>query len=195
MATLWNIITSLHESNNKNSVRIRNHGRETLIYRKQFGATVKRHMALKKIMSHDSRLADAAKSGATPSTLSAAAVKIKQDYQNFLKEAQALLPKVDPNLLLEILYYQTRYPDWEGSVGISVVYPADLDINEKKEWIYQKYQRMSKVEEEKTLKFKAIRMSIEELGKMLDEDPDIQFVTGKATLAPTDSYGIWFDAI
>jgi hypothetical protein len=62
-----------------------------------------------------------------------------------------------------------------------------LDINEKKEWIYQKYQRMSKVEEEKTLKFKAIRMSIEELGKMLHEDPDIQFVTGKATLAPTDS--------
>ena len=147
-------------------------------------------MALKKIMSHDSRLADAAKSGTTPSTLSAAAIKIKQDYQNFLKEAQVLLPKVDPNLLLEILYYQTRYPDWEGSVGISVVYPADLDINQKKEWIYQKYQRMSKVEEEKTLKFKAIRMSIEELGKMLDEDPDIQFVTGKATLAPTDSYGI-----
>jgi hypothetical protein len=30
---------------------------------------------------------------------------------------------------------------------------------------------MSKVEEEKTLKFKAIRMPIEELGKMLDEDP------------------------
>jgi hypothetical protein len=145
-------------------------------------------MALKKIMSHDSRLADTTKPGATPSTtLSAAAIKIKQDYQNFLKEAQVIMPKVDSSLLLDILYYQTRYPDWEGSVGISVVYPADLDINQKKEWIYQKYQRMSKVEEEKTLKFKAIRMSIEELGKMLDEDPDIQFVTGEATLAPTDS--------
>jgi hypothetical protein len=70
------------------------------------------------------------------------------------------------------------------------VYPADLDINQKKEWIYQKYQRMSKVEEEKTLKFKAIRMSIEELGKMLNEDPDIQYVSGEATLAPTDSCGI-----
>ena len=145
-------------------------------------------MALKKIMSHDSRLADTTKPGATPSTtLSAAAIKIKQDYQNFLKEAQVIMPKVDSSLLLDILYYQTRYPDWEGSVGISVVYPADLDINQKKEWISQKYQRMSKVEEEKTLKFKAIRMSIEELGKMLDEDPDIQFVTGEATLAPTDS--------
>jgi hypothetical protein len=145
-------------------------------------------MALKKIMSHDSRLADTTKPGATPSTtLSAAAIKIKQDYQNFLKEAQVIMPKVDSSLLLDMLYYQTRYPDWEGSVGISVVYPADLDINQKKEWIYQKYQRMSKVEEEKTLKFKAIRMSIEELGKMLDEDPDIQFVTGEATLAPTDS--------
>jgi hypothetical protein len=145
-------------------------------------------MALKKIMSHDSRLADTTKPGATPSmNLSAAAIKIKQDYQNFLKEAQVIMPKVDSSLLLDILYYQTRYPDWEGSVGISIVYPADLDINQKKEWIYQKYQRMSKVEEEKTLKFKAIRMSIEELGKMLDEDPDIQFVTGEATLAPTDS--------
>jgi hypothetical protein len=142
-------------------------------------------------MSHDSRLADAAKSGVTPSTLSAAAIRIKQDYQNFLKEAQMLMPKVDQSLLLDILYYQTRYPDWEGSVGFQVVYPADLDISQKKEWIYQKYQRMSKVEEEKTLKFKAIRMSIEELGKMLDEDPDIQYVTGSATLAPTDSY-LWY---
>ena len=138
-------------------------------------------------MTHDSRLADTAKPGETPSTLSAAAIKIKEDYQNFLKEAQTLMPKVDSTLILEMLYYQTRYPDWEGSVGISIVYPADLDINQKKEWIYQKYQRMSKVEEEKTLKFKAIRMSIEELGKMLDEDPDIQYVSGKATLAPTDS--------
>src|ERR687884_410241 len=138
-------------------------------------------------MTHDSRLADAPNPEANPSTISAAAIRIKQDYQNFLKEAQVLMPKVDPSLLLDILYYQTRYPDWEGSVGLQVVYPADLDINQKKEWIYQKYQRMSKVEEEKTLKFKAIRMSIEELGKMLDEDPDIQFVTGSATLAPTDS--------
>jgi len=144
-------------------------------------------MALKKIMTHDSRLADTAKPGETPSTLSAAAIKIKEDYQNFLKETQTLMPKVDSTLILDMLYYQTRYPDWEGSVGISIVYPADLDINQKKEWIYQKYQRMSKVEEEKTLKFKAIRMSIEELGKMLDEDPDIQYVSGEATLAPTDS--------
>jgi hypothetical protein len=82
-------------------------------------------MASKKSMSHDSRLADTAKSGATPSTLSSAAVRIKQDYQNFLKEAQMLMPKVDQSLLLDILYYQTRYPDWEGSVVFRVVYPAD----------------------------------------------------------------------
>ena len=103
---------------------------------------------------------------------------------------ETLMPKVDSTLILDMLYYQTRYPDWEGSVGISIVYPADLDIHQKKEWIYQKYQRMSKVEEEKILKFKAIRMSIEELGKMLDEDSDMQYVSDKATLAPTDSCGI-----
>ncbi|HEY6757183.1 MAG TPA: hypothetical protein VI037_07325 [Nitrososphaera sp.] len=49
---------------------------------------------------------------------------------------------------------------------------------------------MSKVEEEKSLKFKAIRMSMEELGKMLEEDRDIQYVAGSATLTPTDSYSI-----
>ncbi len=157
--------------------------------RKDSSATVKRYMDSKRSMTNDNRLADSAKSGATPSTLSAA-VRIKQDYQNFLKEAQLLMPKVDQSLLLDILYYQTRYPDWEGSVVFRVVYPADLDINQKKEWIYQKYQRMSKVEEDKTLKFKAIRMSMEELGKMLDEDRDIQYVTGSATLTPTDSYSI-----
>jgi hypothetical protein len=146
-------------------------------------------MASKKSMSHDSRLTDTAKSGITPSTLSAA-VRIKQDYQNFLKEAELLMPKVDQSLLLDILYYQTRYPDWEGSAVLRVVYPADIDINQKKERMYQKYQRMSKVEEEKTLKFKAIRMSIDELGKMLDDDPDIQYITGSATLTPTDSYSV-----
>jgi hypothetical protein len=181
----------LHESNNKNVTRIIIViVAETIYNRKQFGATtVKRDRDSKKSMSHDSPLADTAKSGVTPSTLSAA-VRIKQDYQNFLNEAQLLMPKVDQSLLLDILYYQMRYPDWEGSVVFRVVYPADLDINQKKEWIYQKYQRMSKVEEEKTLKFKAIRMSMEELGKMLDEDPDIQYVTGSATLTPTDSYSI-----
>ncbi len=141
-------------------------------------------------MTPDSHIVDSAEPQVAPSTSSSAAAKIKSDYQNFLKEAQLLMPKVDQSLLLDILYYQTRYPDWEGSVAFRVVFPADLDINQKKEWIYQKYQRMSKIEEEKTLKFKAIRMSIEELGKMLDEDPDIQYVTGSATLTPTDSYSI-----
>src|ERR687885_1945606 len=134
-------------------------------------------------MNHDERRADTTKAGVTPSTMSAA-VRIKQDYQSFLKQAEILMPKVDQSLLLDILYYQTRYPDWEGSVVLRVVYPADLDINQKKERIYQKYQRMSKVEEEKTLKFKAMRMSIDELGKMLGEDPDIQYVTGSATFTP-----------
>jgi len=140
-------------------------------------------------MGHDSHLIDAKRSEITPSTLSAS-VRIKQDYQNFLEEAALLMPKVDKSLLLDILYYQTRYPDWEGSAVISIVYAADLDINQKKEWIYQKYGRMSQIDEGKTLKFKAIRMSTEELGKILDEDPDIQYITGSATLTPTDSYSV-----
>ncbi len=134
-------------------------------------------------MTHGSDLAEMSKSGIKPSTL-AAAVKLKQDYQDFLKKAELLMPKMDQGLLLDILYYQTRYPDWEGNVLLRVVYPADLNIDQKKEWIYQKYHRISRIEEDKTLKFSVMRMSIDELGRLLDEDPDIQYVTGSATLAP-----------
>ena len=140
-------------------------------------------------MTHDTGLTDTAGSGTTHSTL-AAANRLKQNYQKLLEESALFMPKVDQGLLLDILYYQTRYPDWEGSVMLQIVYPADLDINQKKEWIYQKYQRMSKIYEGKTLKFKAIRMSVEELGKLLEEDPDIQYVTGSASLTLTDSYSI-----
>jgi hypothetical protein len=44
------------------------------------------------------------------------------------------------------------------------------------------------VEEERTLRFKAIRTYIEELDKLLVDDPQIEYITGSATLTPTDAY-------
>jgi hypothetical protein len=41
---------------------------------------------------------------------------------------------------------------------------------------------------DKTLRFKGIRIYVEELEKMLNEDPDIQYITGSATLTPSDAY-------
>jgi hypothetical protein len=115
--------------------------------------------------------------------------RLKSNYKQFLQEAANLFPKVDQKLLMNILQLQVTYDDWEGSVLLKIVYPADrVDLNAKKEFIYNRYQRLPTVEADKTLRFKGIRIYIEELERMLNEDPDIQYITGSATLAPSDAY-------
>jgi hypothetical protein len=130
------------------------------------------------------------KESSSPSSLSSPSYsKLKSTYQNFLNETANLFPKVDQKLLLNMLQLETSYGDWEGSVMLKVVYPAEkVDIESKKEWIYEKYQRVATIEEKRTLRFKGIRMYVSELESMLKEDPDIEFITGSATLTPSDAY-------
>jgi hypothetical protein len=124
----------------------------------------------------------------SPSTSISSYSKLKSIYQNFLREAEGLFPKVDQKLLLNILQLETSYPDWEGSVILKIVYPTNTDIELKKEWIYKRYQRVASIEENRTIRFKGIRIYVKELESMLREDPDIEFITGSATLTPSDAY-------
>ena len=128
-------------------------------------------------------------SESSPSTSTTLSSKLKTAYETFLQEAATLFPKVDQKLLLNILQFQTSYQDWEGSVMLKIIYPATIsDIDAKKDWIYRKYQRVSTIEENRTLRFKAIRMYIEEIEKLLKEDPTIEYITGSATMTPSDAY-------
>lgn len=87
-----------------------------------------------------------------------------------------------------MLQLEMSYSDWEGSVMLKVIYPANTDLESKKEWVYKKYQRVASIEENKTIRFKGIRIYIKELESMIREDPDIEFITGSATLTPSDAY-------
>jgi hypothetical protein len=128
-------------------------------------------------------------SSTTTSVSTTSSSKLKTSYETFLQEAATLFPKVDQKLLLNILQFETTYKDWEGSVMLKIVYPATIsDIDAKKDWIYKKYQRVSNIEEDRTLRFKAIRLYIEEIEKLLKEDPTIEYITGSATMTPSDAY-------
>ncbi len=128
-------------------------------------------------------------SESSTSTSTTPSSKLKTAYETFLQEAATLFPKVDQKLLLNILQLQTNYQDWEGSVMLKILYPATIsDIDAKKDWIYRKYQRVSTIEENRTLRFKAIRMYLEEIEKLLKEDPTIEYITGSATMTPSDAY-------
>jgi hypothetical protein len=113
---------------------------------------------------------------------------LRHDYESFLQRASALFPKVDQKLLMSMLQYETEYSDLEGNVMLKVVYPAGTDIEKKKEWIYGRFQRMGSIAEGKTVRFKAIRFYVEDLDRLLSDDPQIEFVAGSATMAPSEAY-------
>jgi hypothetical protein len=124
----------------------------------------------------------------SPSTSISSYSRLKSIYQNFLRESESLFPKVDQKLLLNMLQFETSFSDWEGSVLLKLIYPANTNLESKKEWIYKKYQRVASIEENRTIRFKGIRIYIKELESMLAEDPGIEFITGSATLTPSDAY-------
>ena len=75
--------------------------------------------------------------------------------------------------MIDILKFETTYKDWEGSVMLKIVYPADrFDIRIKKDFIYTRYQRVPSVEERRTLRVKLIRMYLDDLERLLIDDPD-----------------------
>ena len=120
-----------------------------------------------------------------------AAVQLISSYKEFLKNASKLYPKVDQKLLLDMIYLETTYNDWEGSVLLRIVYSSNSQVNteKKKEEIYQKYQKMpEEVKEGRTLRVKLVRMYLKNLEDLINSDNDIEFVSGSATLTPTDSY-------
>ncbi|HYY66446.1 MAG TPA: hypothetical protein VE622_04905 [Nitrososphaeraceae archaeon] len=130
-----------------------------------------------------------AKKAAMDKSSITSARKLKSAYQDLLQEAARLFPKVDQKLLLNILQFETTYKDWEGSVMLKLIYPAGkIDLYTKKDWIYKKLGRVPDIEEDRMLRFKAIRMYIEGLEELLIEDPEIEYITGSATLAPSDAY-------
>jgi len=89
---------------------------------------------------------------------------------------------------MNMLYFENTYGDWEGNVLLKVVYPANIDADRKRDEIFRKYKRMGSIEQDRTVRFKAIRMYIDDIGELLNEDPDIEYITGSATLTPSEAY-------
>jgi hypothetical protein len=130
-------------------------------------------------------------SSSSSSDVTPATKQLKASYQKFLNDSAKLFPKVDQKLLLDMLQFESNYKDWEGSVLLKIVYDsnANVDTEQKKEIIYQRYQKMPDViNEDRSLRVKVIRMYIEELEKLLNSDKDIVYLYGSASLSPTDSY-------
>ena len=63
-----------------------------------------------------------------------------------------------------------------------------MDLEKKKEWIFSRYYRVPSIEANKTGRFKAYKMYVEQLAKLVAEDPEIEYVTGSTSLTPAEAY-------
>jgi hypothetical protein len=111
------------------------------------------------------------------------------EYQNFKKRISQLIPKVDEDLVLQMLKFQTMKEEWPGSVTLRIKYQKNLetDLNTKKEKLYEKYKMLPSEMDDRTLRFKALGVYLEDIGK-LSQDPEVEYISGSAEPSQKDQY-------
>ena len=111
------------------------------------------------------------------------------EYQNFIKRISQLIPKVDQDLVLQILKFQTTKEEWRGSVTLRIKYQKNLeiDLNSKKGKLYEKYKMLPSEMDDRTLRFKALGVYLEDISE-LSQDPEVEYIGGSAAPSQKDQY-------
>lgn len=114
---------------------------------------------------------------------------IMTEYQSFMKRITELIPKVDTDLILEILKFQTMKEEWPGSVTLKIKYQKNLetDFGTKKERLYEKYKMLPSEMDDRTLRFKALGVYLKDITE-LSQDPEVEHITGSAEPSQKDQY-------
>ena len=124
-----------------------------------------------------------------PTLPSSSAFQLRSDYQNLMRKAERLFPKVDQTLLIDMLKLETKQRDWQGTVVLEIRYSGNrVSLDEKINKLYNKYERVPSEKDDRTLRFKAVHIDIEELENLLKEDPEIEHIGGSAELTQKDEY-------
>ena len=124
-----------------------------------------------------------------PTLPSSPASQMRLDYQNLMRKAKSLFPKVDQTLLMDMLKLETKQKGWQGTVILEIRYPEDrVLLEEKIDKLYNKYERVPSEKDDRTLRFKAVHIDTEELERLLKEDPEIEHITGSAEQTLKDEY-------
>jgi hypothetical protein len=109
-------------------------------------------------------------------------------YSNLKKKIKEYFPKVDENLILDILRIQSKHPNWIGSTTLEIQYVNDIDLNKKKEKLYDKYKMLPIEKNDRTLRFKAKGMYLQNIEELLEMDSEIEFINGEAEVTEEDQY-------
>lgn len=109
-------------------------------------------------------------------------------YSNLKNKIKEYFPKVEENLILDVLRIQSKRQDWIGSTTLEIQYVNDIDLNKKKEELYDKYNMLPIEKNDRTLRFKAKGMYLQNIEELLERDSEIEFINGEAEVTEEDQY-------
>jgi hypothetical protein len=94
-----------------------------------------------------------------PTLPSSSAFQLRSDYQNLMRKAERLFPKVGQTLLMDMLKLETKQRDWQGTVVLEIRYSGSrVSLDEKINKLYNKYERVPSEKDDRTLRFKAVHI-------------------------------------
>ena len=113
---------------------------------------------------------------------------LKSDFSNLKNKIKEYFPKVDENLILDILKIESKHQDWIGSTTLEILYIDEIDLNKKKEKLYDKYNMLPIEKNDRTLRFKAKGMFLQNIEELLKMDSEIELVNGEVEITEEDQY-------
>jgi len=113
---------------------------------------------------------------------------LMSDCNNLKKKIKEYFPKVDENLILDILMIQSKQNDWIGSTTLEIQYVDNIDLKKKKDKLYNRYNMLPIEKNNRTLRFKAKGMYLQNIEKLLEMDSEIDFISGEAEVTEKDQY-------
>ena len=106
---------------------------------------------------------------------------IEAQYDNFMAEISSELEKVNPQLAMQVLYYERRFTDVEPQVELHIHYKEGINLDKKKDQLDSKYGFLLAREGKHVLKAIGL-MSLKRVHE-ISMDDDVDHVSGYASCA------------
>ena len=106
---------------------------------------------------------------------------IEAQYDNFIAEISSELGKVDPQLAMQVMYYERRFTDVEPQVELHIHYKEGTNLDKKKDDLDAKYGFLMAREGKHVLKAMGL-MNLKRIHE-ISKDNDIEQVSGYASCA------------
>ncbi|GKS61936.1 hypothetical protein YTPLAS21_13940 [Candidatus Nitrosocosmicus sp.] len=116
-------------------------------------------------------------------------INIENHFKSLVKSIKEYFPYIDEILILDILRLEYFKPNWQGTITIEIQYRKNsVNLDEKKDKFYDKFQMLPMEKNESTLRFKAKKMFLKDIEELFDNDSEIAYVTGSARPSEDDQY-------